>query len=299
MQTHCNSATAPTVATLRAIVERTVRWSPELKARAEKAALIAVFRPITHAADGSYTVPSECDTNKSYTVTAASCDCPDSTHARRGDLQAPVGRSVRSPARYRVRRGPGIAASLRRRRVRATVRGGLMAAPQPIERISITPKGLAVLERLERRSGRPAPQQPRSHGRRHRMSSNGHTAEVRTGLVQSVNDRGYRIDGQWLNRSKWAKLEQIDDVVPGHVSKSAWTAPASFGCSRGSRMAQPARVSLWMSPIAGSLPSKDMQIVRESCIKSAAAFCASRPELKSADLFCLAERMEAWVLREC
>lgn len=45
------------------------------------------------------------------------------------------------------------------------------------------------------------------------------------------------------------------------------------------------------------LPSKDLQIIRESCIKSAAAFCASRPDLKSKDLFCLAEKMEAWVLR--
>jgi hypothetical protein len=34
-----------------------------------------------------------------------------------------------------------------------------MSASHPLERISITEKGLAVLERLERRPGRPAPQQ--------------------------------------------------------------------------------------------------------------------------------------------
>jgi hypothetical protein len=76
---YSSSATEPTVATLRAIVERTVRWSPELKARAEHAALIVLFRPITHSADGSYTVPSECDDAKSYQITASGCSCPDST----------------------------------------------------------------------------------------------------------------------------------------------------------------------------------------------------------------------------
>jgi hypothetical protein len=49
---------------------------------------------------------------------------------------------------------------------------------------------------------------------------------------------------------------------------------------------------------APALPSKDVQIIRESCIKSAAAFCAARPELKSADLFALAEKMEGWITRE-
>ena len=41
----------------------------------------------------------------------------------------------------------------------------------------------------------------------------------------------------------------------------------------------------------------NLRAIRSTCIQSASAFCASRPELKSVDLFQLAERMEAWVLR--
>jgi hypothetical protein len=47
------------------------------------------------------------------------------------------------------------------------------------------------------------------------------------------------------------------------------------------------------SHIAG----RETAIIRQTCIKAAAEFCASRPDLKSADLFALAERMEAWVIR--
>ena len=41
-----------------------------------------------------------------------------------------------------------------------------------------------------------------------------------------------------------------------------------------------------------------VRIIKQTCLKAAAEFCASRPELKSADLLALAERMEAWVTRD-
>ena len=37
--------------------------------------------------------------------------------------------------------------------------------------------------------------------------------------------------------------------------------------------------------------------LRLAVLTAAAEFCASRPELKSADLLAVAERMEAWVNR--
>lgn len=47
------------------------------------------------------------------------------------------------------------------------------------------------------------------------------------------------------------------------------------------------------SPATG----RETAIIRQTCLKAAAEFCAARPELRTADLFALAERMEAWVTR--
>ena len=51
------------------------------------------------------------------------------------------------------------------------------------------------------------------------------------------------------------------------------------------------------SRIVDAGPSKDTTITRLAVVRTAATFCAARPKLKSADLFALAERMEAWVNR--
>ncbi len=45
------------------------------------------------------------------------------------------------------------------------------------------------------------------------------------------------------------------------------------------------------------MAGRETAIIRETCLKASVAFCAARPELKTADLFALAERMEAWVNR--
>jgi hypothetical protein len=42
---------------------------------------------------------------------------------------------------------------------------------------------------------------------------------------------------------------------------------------------------------------RELRIIRQSVLKTAGEFCASRPDLKSAGLIALAERLEAWVLR--
>ena len=42
---------------------------------------------------------------------------------------------------------------------------------------------------------------------------------------------------------------------------------------------------------------RERRIIRQACLKAAATVVASRPELKSADLLALAEKLEAWVLR--
>ncbi len=49
-------------------------------------------------------------------------------------------------------------------------------------------------------------------------------------------------------------------------------------------------------PTAGG-PSKDILIIRQTCLKAAAEFAAARPDLKSADVIKVAQRWETWVLR--
>ena len=53
-----------------------------------------------------------------------------------------------------------------------------------------------------------------------------------------------------------------------------------------------------VSAVGDAGPSKDTTITRLSVLKAEAEFAASRPDLKSADLLALAERMEAWVTRD-
>jgi hypothetical protein len=115
---------------------------------------------------------------------------------------------------------------------------------------------------------------------------NGHTGEQLEGRVLSVNEKGLRLEGRsgWLNFSKWAEaigapavtlLEALDK--DGFVR----TVAPSEGTDR------------HQSPVAG----RETAITRLAVLKAATSFCAARPDLKSADLFALAERMEAWVTR--
>ncbi len=118
--------------------------------------------------------------------------------------------------------------------------------------------------------------------------TNGHTGETIAGVVVAVNDKGLRLDGRdgWLNYSKWAG----ELVPPTRGARVAVTLDkAGFV-----RALEAAAVDAPHSPTVG----REAAIIRQTCLKAAAEFCAARPELKSADLFALAERMEAWVTRE-
>ena len=115
--------------------------------------------------------------------------------------------------------------------------------------------------------------------------TNGTTGEQLVGRVTSVNERGLRLEGRdgWLNVSKWAK----DVTLP----------------ERGARVVVKLDGAGFVRAIApadgATLPvgNKDQTITRLACLKAAAEFCAARPDLKSADLFALAERMEQWATR--
>ena len=134
------------------------------------------------------------------------------------------------------------------------------------------------------------------HDRHHRedstMATNGTTTGTSTdqlvGIVASVNPKGVRLEGRddWCNISKWAQ----DVMLPERGTRVAVTLDKS-GFVRAIESANGAL------PAGSAGPSKDQTITRLACVKAAAEFAASRPELKSADLLALAERMEAWVTR--
>ena len=122
------------------------------------------------------------------------------------------------------------------------------------------------------------------------MSTNGtgtHAAGERlVGLVEAVNERGVKIGGAWRNYSKWAV-----NLTPPPRGAHVAVAVDGQGFVRSIELAEAG------SPTGEAVPSKDILIIRQTCVKAAAEFCASRPDLRSADLLALAERLEAWITR--
>jgi len=118
---------------------------------------------------------------------------------------------------------------------------------------------------------------------------NGTGTDQLVGRVLSVNERGFRLEGRddWCNISKWA----TDVTLPERGAHVAVTLDGQ-GFVRAIMPAESTQAQ------AGPSAGRDTLILRQTCLKAAAEFCASRPELKSADLLALAERMEAWVTRD-
>ena len=124
------------------------------------------------------------------------------------------------------------------------------------------------------------------------MALNGATTDQLVGRVLSVNPKGIRLEGRedWLNFSKFAP-----DLVPPERGQAVTLTLDRSGFVRAIAPGAPADAP---QAQGGASAGCDALIVRQTCIKAAAEFCASRPELKSADLLALAERMEAWVTRD-
>jgi len=120
-------------------------------------------------------------------------------------------------------------------------------------------------------------------------TSNGTGTAQLVGVVTAVNPKGFKLEGRddWLNFSKFAAdlvPPARGQVVAVHLDKSGY----------GRAIAPAGGVA--ESATAGG-PSRDVTITRLAVLKAASVFAASRPELRSADLIALAERMEAWVTR--
>jgi len=120
-------------------------------------------------------------------------------------------------------------------------------------------------------------------------TANGHSAETIPGVVAAVNDKGLRLEGRdgWLNYSKWA-----EGLVPPARGAHVVVTLDKAGFVR--TLAPAVATDPHHSPTGG----RETAITRLAVLRTAATFCAARPELRTADLFALAERMEAWVTRE-
>ena len=122
-------------------------------------------------------------------------------------------------------------------------------------------------------------------------TSNGTGTAQLVGVVTAVNPKGIRLEGRddWLNFSKFAA-----DLVPPARGQAVSVQLDGQGFVRA---IGPAAGAVAESATAAG-PSRDVTISRLAILKAAAAFGASRPELKSADVLAIATLWERWALRE-
>jgi len=107
------------------------------------------------------------------------------------------------------------------------------------------------------------------------------TAETIEGTVESVNDRGVRLNGEWFNVSKFKPVAlpaQGQRVQLGVDSKGF-----ILECTPLDAAATPEVLS--------------EHDVRLRVLEAAVRFAASRPDMKSADVLTLAERWLEWLER--
>jgi len=113
------------------------------------------------------------------------------------------------------------------------------------------------------------------------MAGNGRPANVQVeGIVEAVNDNGLKLDGDWVNVSKYKPVALPD--VGAHV-----------------KLDVDPRGYIQKVEVLDSAPTtstdRGRTITRLSVLKSAAQYAAYRPMIKSDDVLTIAERWLAWV----
>ena len=126
------------------------------------------------------------------------------------------------------------------------------------------------------------------------------TLETVSGLVEQINAKqtGIKVAGQWLNISQYHPLAELPqagqrvDVQVERGDRGAWIHQVDV--LDGGQVHQLA-VPQQRRGGGGRSPAELRDIRRLSCLKAAAAFGSSRPDLKSADVVKIAEHWLAWV----
>lgn len=112
------------------------------------------------------------------------------------------------------------------------------------------------------------------------------------GRVEAANERGLKIDGAWLNVSKYA----VGVVLPERGADVALTLDKA-GFIRSCELVGGLPAPVCGASDAPAAPStKDRTITRLACLKAAAEFAASR-DLKSGHVLSIAASWEKWVNR--
>jgi hypothetical protein len=114
-----------------------------------------------------------------------------------------------------------------------------------------------------------------------------------TGTVTSVNPKGLKLDGAagWLNFSKYAP-----DIVPPMNGQTVTLTLDRAGFIRAVDAAGGSQEAVQARQATAS--QRDATITRLAVLKAAAAFGASRRDLKSGEVLKIAESWERWVLRD-
>jgi hypothetical protein len=103
------------------------------------------------------------------------------------------------------------------------------------------------------------------------------------GVVEARNDTGIKLDGEWLNRSKFKPVElpEIGARVRAEVDSKGFLRTVDVldgsGCD------------------TLAVTAREQRIARLAVLKAAAAFAADRTDIKSTDVLTIAERWLQWV----
>jgi hypothetical protein len=107
------------------------------------------------------------------------------------------------------------------------------------------------------------------------------------GVVESVNATGVRVRGAWYSVSKFKPVALPE---PGEHVRLAVDAKRFISSVEIVKAAHDDAL-----PTITPVSSRDRQIARLSVLKSAAAFAATRTDIKSADVLRIADSWLAWV----
>lgn len=104
------------------------------------------------------------------------------------------------------------------------------------------------------------------------------------GAVEARNDRGVKVDGQWVNRSNFGKpinLPEVGTRIRAEVDAKGFLKSIEL-----------------LDGEYGAPAPRDQRIARLTVLKAAANFAATRTDIKSADVLTIADRWLAWLERD-
>jgi hypothetical protein len=115
------------------------------------------------------------------------------------------------------------------------------------------------------------------------------TTQTITATVEAVNERGIKINGGWLNVSKFhaVALPMRGALVALEVQGGCWIQRCDVLDGQEAHN-EPQR------PVAAP-GTRERTITRLAVLKAAAAFAASRPDAKSPDVLTVADHWLRWV----